>query len=69
MGGSSAEELRASSSTTSNTELARLLYWLMVVGYSLRTIEVKFEMERVLGAGQGGDDYLTRLTLPPGTPP
>jgi len=30
-------------------ELARLLYWLMVVGYSVRNIEVRFDMERVLG--------------------
>ena len=34
-----------------------------VVGYSLRTIEVRFEMERTLGAGSG-DDYLSRLVLP-----
>lgn len=27
-------------------ELARLLYWLLVVGYSLRTLEVRFDMER-----------------------
>ncbi|KAG9455449.1 hypothetical protein H6P81_008353 [Aristolochia fimbriata] len=31
-------------------ELAKLLYWLMVVGYSIRNIEVRFDMERVLGA-------------------
>lgn len=35
------EELRNTSSKTSNTELARLLYWLLVVGYSLRTIEAR----------------------------
>lgn len=35
---------------TSAPELANLLYWLMVVGYSLRNIEVRFDMERVLGA-------------------
>lgn len=34
---------------TSATELAKLLYWLMVVGYSIRNIEVRFDMERVLG--------------------
>lgn len=34
---------------TTAPELAKLLYWLMVVGYSLRNIEVRFDMERVLG--------------------
>ncbi|EHA8591863.1 putative ovule protein [Cocos nucifera] len=34
---------------TSAPELANLLYWLMVVGYSIRNIEVRFDMERVLG--------------------
>ena len=31
-------------------EFANLLLWLMVVGYSIRNIEVRFDMERVLGA-------------------
>lgn len=35
---------------TSAPELAKLLYWLMMVGYSIRNIEVRFDMERVLGA-------------------
>ncbi|GKV16200.1 hypothetical protein SLEP1_g26877 [Rubroshorea leprosula] len=34
---------------TSVSELAKLLYWLMVVAYSIRNIEVRFDMERVLG--------------------
>jgi len=34
---------------TSAADLAKLLYWLMVVGYSIRNIEVRFDMERVLG--------------------
>lgn len=34
---------------TSAAELAKLLYWLMVVGYSIRNIEVRYDMERVLG--------------------
>ncbi|KAK1304962.1 hypothetical protein QJS10_CPB11g02120 [Acorus calamus] len=34
---------------TSAPELAKLLYWLMVVGYSIRNIEVRFDMDRVLG--------------------
>ena len=36
---------------TSATELAKLLYWLMVVGYGIRNIEVRHDMERILGAG------------------
>jgi len=48
IGTSDAEELKAPSETTAQ-ELARLLYWLMVVGYSLRTMEVRFEMNRSLG--------------------
>lgn len=43
-------DLKASPSETSATELANLLYWLMVVGYSIRNIEVRYDMERVLGA-------------------
>lgn len=41
--------LQTSVTETSAPELAKLLYWLMVVGYSLRNIEVRFDMERVLG--------------------
>jgi len=48
IGTSDAEELKAASETTA-PELARLLYWLMVVGYSLRTMEVRFEMNRSMG--------------------
>ncbi len=39
---------RAATETTA-AELAKLLYWLMVVGYSIRNIEVRYDMERVLG--------------------
>lgn len=42
-------QMKASVTTTTAPELAKLLYWLMVVGYSLRNIEVRFDMERVLG--------------------
>lgn len=41
--------LQTSLTETSAPELAKLLYWLMVVGYSVRNIEVRFDMERVLG--------------------
>ena len=36
-------------SETSANQLANLLFWLMIVGYSMRNIEVRFDMERVLG--------------------
>ncbi|PRQ33708.1 hypothetical protein RchiOBHm_Chr5g0060651 [Rosa chinensis] len=42
-------QMKASVTSTTAAELAKLLYWLMVVGYSLRNIEVRFDMERVLG--------------------
>uniref|UniRef100_A0A804L542 Uncharacterized protein n=2 Tax=Musa acuminata subsp. malaccensis TaxID=214687 RepID=A0A804L542_MUSAM len=35
---------------TSAPELANLLFWLMVVGYSIHNIEVFFDMERIFGA-------------------
>ncbi|GAB2289288.1 hypothetical protein Dimus_023592 [Dionaea muscipula] len=44
------EQMKTSVTETSAPELAKLLYWLMVVGYSIRNIEVRFDMERVLGA-------------------
>ncbi|XP_077246806.1 uncharacterized protein LOC143886642 isoform X2 [Tasmannia lanceolata] len=42
-------QMKTTATETSATELAKLLYWLMVVGYSIRNIEVRFDMERVLG--------------------
>ncbi|GMH27354.1 hypothetical protein Nepgr_029197 [Nepenthes gracilis] len=42
-------QMQTSITETSAPELAKLLYWLMVVGYSIRNIEVRFDMERVLG--------------------
>lgn len=41
--------MQTSVTETGAPELAKLLYWLMVVGYSIRNIEVRFDMERVLG--------------------
>jgi hypothetical protein len=32
----------------SQVELARLMFWLMVVGYNLRTLEVRFDMEQTM---------------------
>ncbi|KAL8172136.1 hypothetical protein V2J09_023940 [Rumex salicifolius] len=43
------EQMKTSATETSAPELAKLLYWLMVVGYSIRNIEVRLDMERVLG--------------------
>ncbi|GMP44509.1 hypothetical protein CsSME_00013416 [Camellia sinensis var. sinensis] len=43
------QNLKTSATETSAPELAKLLYWLMVVGYGIRNIEVRFDMERVLG--------------------
>ncbi|KAF3796683.1 hypothetical protein EJ110_NYTH00890 [Nymphaea thermarum] len=49
LGASDPEQMKAAATQTSAPELANLLYWLMVVGYSIRNIEVRFDMERVLG--------------------
>ncbi|KAL1192011.1 hypothetical protein V5N11_014119 [Cardamine amara subsp. amara] len=43
-------QMKTNVTETSAADLAKLLYWLMVVGYSIRNIEVRFDMERVLGA-------------------
>jgi len=42
--------LQTTMSETSAKQLANLLFWLMIVGYSMRNIEVRFDMERVLGS-------------------
>eukprot|EP00897_Mesotaenium_endlicherianum_P008616 jgi/Mesen1/7783/ME000408S06894 len=42
--------LKVTQSQTTAVEMAKMLYWLMVVGYSIRNIEVRFDMEKVLGA-------------------
>ncbi|EFH62655.1 hypothetical protein ARALYDRAFT_474995 [Arabidopsis lyrata subsp. lyrata] len=42
-------QMKTNVTETSAADLAKLLYWLMVVGYSIRNIEVRFDMERVLG--------------------
>eukprot|EP01018_Ginkgo_biloba_P019036 Gb_39508 [translate_table: standard] len=49
LGVSDVAQLKRAPTETTAPELARLLYWLMVVGYSIRNIEVRFDMERVLG--------------------
>ncbi|KAF5198680.1 Mar-binding filament-like protein [Thalictrum thalictroides] len=42
-------QMKTTATETSAPELGKLLYWLMVVGYGIRNIEVRFDMERVLG--------------------
>lgn len=56
VGSADATELRELHSETTSMELARLLSWVMVVGYSLRTIEVRFEMQRTLGVAPSMPD-------------
>lgn len=41
---------------TTATELGHMLYWLMVVGYSLRTMEVRFEMDVALLGGRNSPE-------------
>ncbi|KAJ1692550.1 hypothetical protein LUZ63_009248 [Rhynchospora breviuscula] len=43
-------KMKTTVTESSAPELANLIYWLMIVGYSLRNIEVRFDMEKVLGA-------------------
>ncbi|XP_078442722.1 uncharacterized protein LOC144712348 [Wolffia australiana] len=43
-------QMKTNATETSAPELAKLLFWLMVVGYGIRNIEVRFDMDRVLGA-------------------
>ena len=40
------EDLKGIESKSTSVEMARLLYWLLIVGYSLRTIEVRKELEK-----------------------
>ncbi|RWR78490.1 hypothetical protein CKAN_00702500 [Cinnamomum micranthum f. kanehirae] len=53
-------QMKTNATETSAPELAKLLYWLMVVGYGIRNIEVRFDMERVLGT------TAKKAELPPG---
>lgn len=41
LGSSDPDELKSTHNESTAVELARMLYWLMVVGYSLRTIEAR----------------------------
>ena len=64
LGTNDTAELATTTSEITNTELSRMMYWVMVVGYSLRTMEVKFELENNLatraspeGGPKGGIDF------------
>jgi hypothetical protein len=48
-GGLEGDGLALARGSMNAPELARLLYWLLVVGYSLRTIEVRFDLDAQLG--------------------
>lgn len=48
MGTSDPDEMKSTSTENTTVEMARMLYWLMVVGYSLRTLEVRYDMERAM---------------------
>eukprot|EP00850_Spirogloea_muscicola_P001591 SM000006S19356 [mRNA] locus=s6:376166:378294:+ [translate_table: standard] len=49
LGVADVNELKTVHTATTAAELAKLLYLLMVVGYSIRNIEVRYDMDRVLG--------------------
>ena len=42
------DELKGIETKSTSVEMARLLYWLLIVGYSLRTIEVRKELQKEL---------------------
>lgn len=42
-------QLKRTVTQTTAADMAQLLYWLMVVGYSIRNIEVRYDMEKMLG--------------------
>jgi hypothetical protein len=45
LGTSDKDQLRRTPSECSAQELGRLLFWLMVVGYTLRSMEVRLDMD------------------------
>ncbi|EFJ05416.1 hypothetical protein SELMODRAFT_431583 [Selaginella moellendorffii] len=64
---SDAAMLKRTATETSAKELARLLYWLMVVGYSIRNIEVRYDMERILGMPAKHPELPPGETIPSGS--
>ena len=55
-GGMEGDTLALARGSMGAPELARLLYWLLVVGYSLRTIEVRFDLDAQLGLPPSAPD-------------
>ena len=45
-GGADRDALRRAASETDATEMRKLLFWLMVVGWKLRSMEMQIELER-----------------------
>eukprot|EP00775_Hariotina_reticulata_P005361 gene5360-5596_t len=55
MGSSDSDSLRRAGSECCAQELAKVMFWLMVVGYTLRGMEVRWDMQRsVQSSGAGG---------------
>ncbi len=54
MGTGDRDALSRAGSECSSTELGRLLLWCMVVGYTLRGLEARWEMERASGGNSSG---------------
>ena len=54
-------EMRAAVSESTAPELSKLLYWLLVVGYSLRSIEVRIDMGLSLSGSMGMADLAGEL--------
>jgi hypothetical protein len=53
MGGLEGDGLAFSRGSLAGPELARILYWLLIVGYSLRTLEVRFDLDEQLRLPDG----------------
>lgn len=51
IGTSEPEHLRSMTSEFSAAELSKLLFWLLIVGWSLRALEVRWEVEEGFGGG------------------
>lgn len=66
MGTRDKEHLRRAESECNAQELGKLMFWLMVVGYTLRSMEARFDMDRSLDLPTGGASGPAAPGLPPG---
>eukprot|EP00898_Chlorokybus_atmophyticus_P006632 jgi/Chlat1/6970/Chrsp52S06620 len=57
-------DLKSAISSSSAAEMAQLVYWLLVVGYNVRTLEVRLDMESKLGLPMPASRQF--MELPPG---